>query len=542
MTDVHEKAMRQAIDEAKRCNSQEMDADKRPKVGAVIVIDGEIRKAAYRGELNPHKGDHAEYTLLEGRLKNDNLTGATLYTTLEPCTERSPEKTPCASRVVARQVEKVVIGMLDPNPRIGSSGVRWLKDRGVRVEFFPPELAREIRDLNAKFIEDQLLSKKAFGLREPRLRTLDDWYCSINAIYLDKNQPRPIESVFTHLVEALGGVSQAVRKGKDNLTIAKEVVKTLAWWLALCGKARVRSVEEMVWGKFPCACPYCREQPHNDDKCKGRVGQGGEPDWEELARMAASEDKVRPGALSAWQRMFRGIYPTLSWDQVQAHLIEEIGELAETVRLIDVAPSYFLSEAADVFAWLAHAMNLIEEAPGDSQKESFFEKLLFEKCPNKCSYCGDEVCRCPAIRSDTVGRIAREAPPRATGPSGLSDFLSAAEILTLFDVSSPYVQLGGETLNAKDAQTSRDLVENSLHLRDRLAALPRTETIVKLEGALHNLWRVAAVERVNQAAVERLREAVDELRADERHVVKGLVDTSTYGPWQHVLSAYLGRV
>src|SRR5262245_25987577 len=103
MPGVHEEAMRQAIDVAKQCQSQEADADYRPKVGAVIVIDGKLRAAAHRGELKPDKGDHAEFTLLEGKLKDDDLSRATLYTTLEPCTERSPEKTPCAARVVARQ-------------------------------------------------------------------------------------------------------------------------------------------------------------------------------------------------------------------------------------------------------------------------------------------------------------------------------------------------------------------------------------------------------------------------------------------------------
>jgi hypothetical protein len=63
-----------------------------------------------------------------------------------------------------------------------------------------------------------------------------------------------------------------------------------------------------------------------------------------------------------------------------------------------------------------------------------------------------------------------------------------------------------------------------------------------LEGALHNLWRLAAVERVNQAAVARLREALDGLGAAERQDVKALVATSTHGPWQRVLSAYLGTV
>ena len=63
---------------------------------------------AHRGE-SPKS--HAEYIALDDKLSDDLVAGATVYTTLEPCTTRKRPKIPCARRLIDRKVARVVIGM-----------------------------------------------------------------------------------------------------------------------------------------------------------------------------------------------------------------------------------------------------------------------------------------------------------------------------------------------------------------------------------------------------------------------------------------------
>jgi pyrimidine deaminase RibD-like protein len=147
VADDDRKFARLAIDEARKSVS-EPDGRPHPLVGAVVVKNGQVLTFAHRGEA---PGNHAEYIALEMKLSDEAVAGATVYTTLEPCTTRNHPKIPCAARLIERKVSRVVIGMLDPDERITGRGWRKLRSAGIVVESFPSELVPEVEELNREF-------------------------------------------------------------------------------------------------------------------------------------------------------------------------------------------------------------------------------------------------------------------------------------------------------------------------------------------------------------------------------------------------------
>jgi pyrimidine deaminase RibD-like protein len=139
-----------AIEEALK--SVPEDERPHPKVGAVVVRDGNVIATAHRGEF---PGSHAEFIALEKKLADSVVAGATVYTTLEPCTVRNDPKIACAFRLAERRVARVVIGMLDPNPVVLGKGWQVLRDAGIETQFFPHDLMTQVEDMNRQFIRDQ---------------------------------------------------------------------------------------------------------------------------------------------------------------------------------------------------------------------------------------------------------------------------------------------------------------------------------------------------------------------------------------------------
>src|ERR1019366_1999685 len=147
-----------AIEEALK--SVPEDGRPHPKVGAIIVKDGNVLSQAHRGEKSK---SHAEYVALEDKLADDLVAGATVHTTLEPCTTRKHPKIPCAQRLIDRKVARVVIGMLDPNPDIRGLGDQFLSEAGIEVQLFPRDLRAQVEEMNRDFIRAQKQRQTATG-------------------------------------------------------------------------------------------------------------------------------------------------------------------------------------------------------------------------------------------------------------------------------------------------------------------------------------------------------------------------------------------
>lgn len=101
-----------------------------PMVGCVVVQDDRILGEGWHATFGQA---HAEVNALKQVLEGTDLSSATAYVTLEPCshTGKTP---PCADLLLTRGLGRVVIAMEDPNPRVSGRGVARLKQAGVRVE------------------------------------------------------------------------------------------------------------------------------------------------------------------------------------------------------------------------------------------------------------------------------------------------------------------------------------------------------------------------------------------------------------------------
>jgi ATP-dependent DNA helicase RecG len=159
------KIMRQSVAESRH------DGKASPLVGAVLVRgDGAIITAS-RGELR--EGDHAEYTLLERKNRDQRLDGSILFSTLEPCAPgcRKHPKLSCAERIVLARIKKVYVGIEDPDPTVDRKGIKHLQDNGVEVHMFDRDLQEEIQKANKDFIE-QALERAAVAQEEKKPTTV----------------------------------------------------------------------------------------------------------------------------------------------------------------------------------------------------------------------------------------------------------------------------------------------------------------------------------------------------------------------------------
>ncbi len=144
-----------------------------PLVGAVLVSkEGHIIDKAHRGELRI--GDHAEYTLLERKNRDKDMTGSTLYVTLEPCSPgaRNHPKLSCAERIVLARSREVYIGIVDPDPSVEGKGKTYLEEHDIKVHFFPKDLEDIIRKENKNFIAQCLEKAKTLKEKKGKEKTI----------------------------------------------------------------------------------------------------------------------------------------------------------------------------------------------------------------------------------------------------------------------------------------------------------------------------------------------------------------------------------
>ncbi|MFK0049775.1 deaminase [Streptomyces sp. NPDC090741] len=144
-----EEWMRRAIALSRRCPP----SPGAYSVGAVLV-DGGGTELSYGYSREGDPTVHAEESALAKLAPDDaRLRTATLYSTLEPCSQRRSRPVPCARLAIAAGVRRVVIAWREPALFVAAcTGVAELRAAGIEVVELPG-LAGAARQVNAHLWE-----------------------------------------------------------------------------------------------------------------------------------------------------------------------------------------------------------------------------------------------------------------------------------------------------------------------------------------------------------------------------------------------------
>src|SRR3990170_1760168 len=116
-----------------------------PVVGSVVVKNGKIIGRGYHQDAGL---PHAEVNALQDAGKK--AQGSTLYVTLEPCAHFG-RTSPCVTAIIKAGVKKVVIGSIDPNPKVRGKGIRTLEKN--KIEVIKDVLRDECLSLNEAYVK-----------------------------------------------------------------------------------------------------------------------------------------------------------------------------------------------------------------------------------------------------------------------------------------------------------------------------------------------------------------------------------------------------
>lgn len=121
-----------------------------PLVGAVIVKNGKVIGEGYH---EYYGGPHAEVNAINNA--TENVEGATLYVTLEPCSHYG-KTPPCAELIVRKKLSKVVIAATDPNPMVAGKGIKILQENNIEVvNGILENEAKKVNEIFFKYIKDK---------------------------------------------------------------------------------------------------------------------------------------------------------------------------------------------------------------------------------------------------------------------------------------------------------------------------------------------------------------------------------------------------
>jgi diaminohydroxyphosphoribosylaminopyrimidine deaminase/5-amino-6-(5-phosphoribosylamino)uracil reductase len=100
-----------------------------PRVGCVIVDAA----GAVVGEGAHQKAETSHAEVIALTHAGAAARGATVYVTLEPCNHFG-QTPPCSDALIAAEIDKVMVSVIDPDQRVAGKGVAALRAAGITVD------------------------------------------------------------------------------------------------------------------------------------------------------------------------------------------------------------------------------------------------------------------------------------------------------------------------------------------------------------------------------------------------------------------------
>lgn len=207
-----EKWMRRCLQLARQ---GEATAAPNPMVGAVVVCDGRMEGEGYHVRAGE---PHAEVNALRAVKHPERLSKSTLYVSLEPCSHqgRTP---PCADLIIRKGIRRVVVGCVDPNPRVGGRGINRMREAGIEVTV--GVLEKECRELNRIFMTFQTKGRPYVTLK---------WAQSADGFIAANGQRRWVSTPRTQMwVHRLRAERSAILVGRHTAEIDNPRLDVRRW-------------------------------------------------------------------------------------------------------------------------------------------------------------------------------------------------------------------------------------------------------------------------------------------------------------------------
>jgi diaminohydroxyphosphoribosylaminopyrimidine deaminase / 5-amino-6-(5-phosphoribosylamino)uracil reductase len=113
-------------------------------VGAVIAVGDQMLAHGYSRETDAHV--HAEESAL-AKLPGVDLVGATLYTTMEPCSIRHSRPRTCTQLIIDAGIRRVAYAILEPPLLVDCDGIELLQAAGITV-IHTPQYSADVITVN----------------------------------------------------------------------------------------------------------------------------------------------------------------------------------------------------------------------------------------------------------------------------------------------------------------------------------------------------------------------------------------------------------